>query len=165
MVSCGENTAQISSPDETVCVQPTAELPAGNYTYDRASNQIAPIDAAANPSPTPDPAPVGTVEFTFTSFGGYNDCVEDLLDLYEGRSPDAGWRSDCAEAAIRVYGNNGLSRQQAREAIELADFRATSLLTLKFYPLRGLRVRVAQLLGYIYEVDSEDPQMQDLATP
>lgn len=165
-VSCGGNVAQISSQDETVCVQPTAELPAGNYTYDRASNQIAPSDAAGSPPPDPAPSPIaGTLEFNFTSFGGYNDCVEDLLDLYEGRERSPGGQSPCAEEAIRVYGTNGLSRQQAREAIELADFRATNLLTLKFYPLRGLRVRVAQLLGYIYEVDSDDPQMQDFATP
>jgi hypothetical protein len=47
-----------------------------------------------------------------------------------------------------------LTRDQARQLIEAANTYATTAFAgVKMYPLRGQRIRIAELFGFIYELD------------
>jgi hypothetical protein len=103
------------------------------------------------------------VNFTFTNLYDYSTCLDGLLLLYEGRLQLQKANNPCLDRIIEIYGNN-LSQQQGREIVELANFRATRLLTGRLYPPLGIRRRVAIAFGYIYDMDANDPQMHALAT-
>ena len=102
--------------------------------------------------------------FTFTSLGAYNSCVEDILLLYQDkeRFRQQGRRGDCLADVFQTYANTGLSKSQALDLIKAANTYVSTALTTKFYPLRGLRMQVAKLLGFIYELDANDQEIMQL---
>jgi len=102
--------------------------------------------------------------FTFTRLGAYNSCVEDILLLYQDkeRFRQQGRRGDCLADVFQTYANTGLSKYQALDLIKAANTYVSTALTTKFYPLRGLRMQVAKLLGFIYELDANDQEIMQL---
>ncbi|MGK7944971.1 MAG: hypothetical protein AB4058_10935 [Microcystaceae cyanobacterium] len=184
-VACNDNVVRVQSQSETVCVQPTSELPLGNYNYDSVSNQIQPINNATNlpltssssesSRLTPDSVSAHNV-FKFTNLYDYSSCLDDILLVYEGRLrrengqitliyPEMSRihekKSNCIDKVIDIYGNR-LNNQQTYELLNLANFRATQLLDARLYPPRGIRRRAAQLVGFIYEIDRTNAEILQL---
>lgn len=151
-VTCRVGVATIRLDTNTVCVNPTPQLSPGDYVYDPASNQIKPFQV--------------TAAFTFKNVTEYGNCLEDILRLYEDKEKfrQQPRRSDCSADVFRNSLENGLSKAQSLAMIEAANFYATSLLNPKLFPPRGQRVRIAQMFGFIYEIDAKDEAIQKLAT-
>lgn len=96
------------------------------------------------------------LRFTFTGPKDYGDCLQDILQLYEdkNRFRQQGRRSDCLPEVFRVYGDRGLTKEQALELIKAANQYATnSRLTLRLFPPGGMRSRVTQMFGFVYDID------------
>ena len=120
---------------------------------------IAPQNTPSiNPAANPPKSFQSTSQFTFTSVLQYGNCLEDILQLYQAGSQFRleGRRSDCRADVFQAYQGRQMSKQQALELIQMADFRATSLLTSKLYPPMGQRRRVKQMLRFTYAIDSND---------
>jgi len=148
LVPCSTGVASITYGTEKVCVTPTPQLPAGEYIYESTTNQVTPLNSHT----------VATSKFTFTSVLDYSNCLETILQLYQGRLTPQQQNSCIAQS------NQQLSKSQALELISGANFYATNMLERKLYPPRGQRRRVAQIFQFIYEIDASDAQMQKLAT-
>ncbi|MEG4090309.1 hypothetical protein [Microcoleus sp. Pol12B4] len=61
-VDCNAGTAVVRiafERDKVYCIVPSSEVPAGNYTYDRTTGEIFPLNAAP-PTPSDTPGPVNT---------------------------------------------------------------------------------------------------------
>ncbi|OKH32838.1 hypothetical protein NIES2119_25005 [[Phormidium ambiguum] IAM M-71] len=151
-VNCRPGVASIRQDQKTVCVNPTPQLPPGDYTYNPATNQISAI-ATTRP-------------FTFVNSLQYSHCVQDILRFYQNKEQllQQGRQSDCLADKFQANMQTGISRQQAREMIEAADVYATALVKPKLFPPRGLREQVAQQFGFIYELDVNDPVIRQMAT-
>lgn len=151
-VNCRPGVASIRQDQKTVCVNPTPQLPPGDYTYNPATNQISAI-ATTRP-------------FTFVNSLQYSHCVQDILRFYQDKEQlrQQGRQSDCLADKFQANMHTGISRQQAREMIEAADVYATALVKPKLFPPRGLREQVAQQFGFIYELDANDPEIRRMAT-
>ncbi|HEY9637819.1 MAG TPA: hypothetical protein V6D14_30785 [Coleofasciculaceae cyanobacterium] len=151
-IPCTAGVVTIRLDTNTVCVRPTPQLLAGDYIYNVASNQLNPVKVGA--------------PFTFKSVSEYGNCLEDLLRLYEDkeRFGQQGRLSNCSAEVFQAYSNNGLPKEQALQLIKTADFYATSLLNPKLYPPLGLRRRIAQSFGFIYEIDTNDQGIRKLVT-
>lgn len=151
-VNCRPGVASIRQDKKTVCVNPTPQLPPGDYTFNPATNQISPI-ATTRP-------------FSFVNSLQYSHCVQDILRFYQDKEQllKQGRQSDCLADKFQANMQTGISRQQAREMIEAADVYATALVKPKLFPPRGLREQVAQQLGFIYELDANDPVIRQMTT-
>lgn len=148
LVPCTTGVASITYGAEKTCVTPTPQLPAGEYAYELTTNQVTPLNSHT----------VATSKFTFTSVLDYSNCLETILQQYQGTlNPQQ--QNGCI-----VQSNQYLSQSQALELISGANFYATNMLERKLYPPRGQRRRVAQLFQFIYEIDASDAEMQKLAT-
>jgi len=145
-------------------VQPTIE------PLQPAGLMIQPITPQASPVPNPathsNPAsnisPMQlTGQFTFTNALEYSHCLEDILRLYQTgakfRPEDR--RSTCRDDIFQAYRNRPLPKEQALELIQMADFYATSLLSVRLYPLAGQRQRVRQWFGFVYAIDAKPPMV------
>ena len=143
-INCDRSVVSLRMADKTVCVKPTPQLPPGDYTYNPAANQISPVKVNR--------------QYIFTNLLEYSKCLEDILRLYEDKEQvkQQGRQSNCREDVFQASLDNGLSKTQALEIIDTANFYATSLLNQKLYPPRGQRVRVAKLFGFIYQIDAND---------
>ncbi len=124
------------------------------------NGQLTPID---RPTPQIPNAP----QFSFANALEYSQCLEVILRLYESSNQLTAQmpQSSCLAEIERVYGSDSLTKQEALSLVSSADFYATNLLTTKLYPLRGQRIRVTRSLGFLYEIDANNEQMRDLATP
>lgn len=151
-IPCTAGVVTIRLDTNTVCVRPTPQLLAGDYIYNLASNQLNPVKVAA--------------PFTFKTVSEYGNCLEDILRLYEDkqRFREQGRLSNCSAEVFQAYSTNGLPKEQALQLIKTANFYATSLLNPKLYPLLGLRRRIAQAFGFIYEIDTNDEGVRKLVT-
>jgi len=148
LVPCITGVASITYGAEKACVTPTQQLPAGEYIYESTTNQVTPQNSQT----------VATPNFTFTSVLDYSNCLETILQLYQG-TLNAQQQNGC-----EVQSNQQLSKSQALEFISGANFYATNMLERKLYPPRGQRRRVAQIFQFIYDIDANDAEMQKLAT-
>ncbi|MBC6476595.1 MAG: hypothetical protein GDA56_01090 [Hormoscilla sp. GM7CHS1pb] len=166
LATCGPNVAIIALGSKAVCVSSTSELPAGFYTYDRNSNQLNPASSQATVPQRTAPVKIPKPIFTFTVSQEYSLCVEDILQLYLNREQflQSRRRSNCLPEIIDIYTNAGMFEESdALKLIESADLYATTLLTRKLFLPVGQRRRIAQWLGYIYEIDAGKPEMVRLA--
>lgn len=133
------------------------------------NGELVPLDAQpSQPMPSLQPSnvePSSTPAFSFTNTLEYGDCLEVILKLYgnSGTLTEREQQSSCFEKIRVAYGNNGLSKLDALQLISAADFYATTLLSRDLYPLRGQRVRIASLFGFIYTVDVNDSHIRNLA--
>lgn len=111
---------------------------------------------------------IQNITFTFNNVNEYGNCLDVLLLSHEGRieqialTLNAQRQNVCAEQVFNIFGNN-LNSDQMLQLVDLANFRATSLLDKKIFSSYGLRRRIAIELGYIYEIDLNDPQMLEYA--
>jgi hypothetical protein len=133
--------------------------------------QLIPINDSAVPATPATPtgsrlvplsaAPTSTANFSFTNVLQYSDCLSAILDLYQGNIPaDLPTRRNACTAAIeQAAGEDGLSQIEARQLVSAADFYSNHFLAKPLYPPKGLRLRVAQLLGYVYQIDQNDPEV------
>lgn len=187
MSNCDGNVVSIRdlSTQEIACIKPNQQISSGNYVYDRVTNQIRPdtnvnqintrsatqnsenqnieevvIENYVNPMPSNTDPRIADVVIDFVDIYGYNNCLDALLLLYEGRNPVG--NNSCLQNVTEVFGNQ-ISRDVMLELVDIANVRATSLLPRKLYPAYGLRRRVAQSVGYVYEIDVDNPEMIRLA--
>ena len=155
-VACVTGAVFIRSGSLTICVNPTAELPAGNYTYDPVSNQLVAVTSA----------PAGEkLTFSFTRLADYTNCVDDILTLYKDRERfrQQARRGNCLPEQMQAYAETGISKQQALELLKAANEYVSTALTVRFYPLRGQREQIASFFGFIYDVDANDAEIQRMA--
>lgn len=156
LAPCSSGVVTIASGTAKVCVNPTLELPAGDYTYEPALNQIIPVNSQTT---------VVSPRFTFTNVLQYSNCLESILQLYQnsGSLSQQKAQNSCLADIYQIYRDQGLSKSQALELVSSANFYATTMLSREIYPPRGQRIRVAQMLKFIYEIDANDEEMQRLA--
>lgn len=185
LTNCSANAVVITdlNTQETACVQPSNQLNSGNYIYDAIANQIRPntrengtntrsieqnqniveqtiIETHRNPTPNSNDSRIADVVFDFVDIYSYNNCLDALLLLYEGRNPVG--NNSCLQNVTAIFGNQ-VNSNIMLELIDIANVRATSLLPRRIFPAYGIRRRVAQSLGYVYEIDVENQEMIRLA--
>ncbi|PHV62586.1 hypothetical protein [Cyanobacterium aponinum] len=187
--NCDGNVVSIRdlNTQEIACVKPNQQISSGNYVYDRVTNQIRPdtnvdsdtanvsqtntrgasqnieevvTEGYVNPNPSNADPRIADVVIDFVDIYGYNNCLDALLLLYEGRNPVGD--NSCLQNVKEVFGNQ-ISRDVMLELVDIANVRATSLLPMELYPAYGIRRRVAQSVGYVYEIDVDNPEMIRLA--
>ena len=101
------------------------------------------------------------LELTFSTLYEYNNCLDELMLIYEGRLNRTGYgslKSPCAVEVVKLYGNPP-TREEMLEILDLANFRATKLLDNPVYPALGIRRRVIQNTGYVYDIDENNPEV------
>ena len=171
-VSCSsQRVSSIHYGNEKVCVTPSRQLPAGNYVFNPTNNQIVPVQQSTiepsthriQPNRIPSGGGIEDLSITFNTLGEYIDCVENILHLYEGRLDASNQNDQCVGEVIEAFGTRSLTKSQAYQILDLANFQATQIQTPKFFPPRGIRIRAARLLGYTYELDANDEEIQNLA--
>jgi hypothetical protein len=130
---------------------------------------LVPIDPATPQTPTaPDTSftPPTNLHFAFTNTLEYGDCLEVMLQLYQKTREltPRERQNQCFTGLQQVYPSESLTRTEALNAIATANFYATTLLDRELYPVKGQRMRVAQQLGFIYEIDETDPIIREMAS-
>ena len=172
IIRCDINTAQITdlATTEQACVKTTEQLNAGNYIYDPNNNQIRPepdfantavnpnrsFDSFVNPTPNVNDPRIADVVLDFNNIYDYNNCLDAMLLLYEGRNPVGD--NSCLVSITNTLGYQ-INQNLMLELIDLANFRATNLLPKRIYPAYGIRRRIAQSIGYVYEIDLNNQEM------
>lgn len=156
LVPCSSSVVAIASGTAKTCVNPTPQLPAGDYTYNQALNQIIPVNSQATAL---------RPKFTFINVLEYSKCLESILQLYQNPESLTQQKpqNSCLTDIHQIYGNRGLTQSEALELVSSANFYATNLLSAKIYPPRGQRRRVAQMFKFIYEIDANDAEIQKFA--
>ena len=183
ITNCSANAVVITdlTTQETACVQPSSQLNSGNYVYDAIANQIRPdtrsnttttrsveqnlidqniVENYTNPTSRSSDPRIADVVFDFIDIYGYNNCLDALLLLYEGRNPVGD--NSCLLNVTAIFGNQ-INRDVMLELVDIANVRATSLLPKRLYPAYGIRRRVAQSIGFVYEIDTTNPEIIKLA--
>ena len=191
VIPCQGNSAKIQYKGTPICVQATDEIPAGSYTYNDNTNQIVPSLSTAISDPKLQPANNSTQPlqktpnnidmgklFVFTNLYDYSSCLDDILRLHLGElrrennqitlvygdfSRIHEKKSFCIDKIIDLYGNRQINNVEVFELFDLANFRATKLLAARLYPPLGIRQRAAKYIGYIYEMDRNNPDILRLA--
>lgn len=134
-----------------------------------ASAQSIPITTANLPLSDSNLVPLHSnsnqINFTFTNVLEYSDCLSAILDLYQGKMPSSlpTRQNACATTIQQAAGSDGLSESEARELLSAADFYSTHMLSRGLYPPKGLRLRIAELLGFIYAIDQNDAEILERA--
>lgn len=114
--------------------------------------------SVATPSPNTKPSPTtkNPYGFTFNTPDAYGNCLQDILQLYQNKEifKRKGRQSNCLPQIFQKYANTGLSWTRARILIEAANVYATNPpLSVKLFPPKGLRSRISDIFGIVYEVD------------
>ncbi len=154
--------------------EPVLAAPAAGHSPAAEERKIPPQLTAsgvvAAPVAPPDVSglqdPMNALQFVFASIAQYADCLEDILQLYQGPVAFKAQprHSMCLPEVFEAYKDTGFSRQQALQLVQAADFYATKLLSSTLYPPFGQRERVARWFGFVYGMDMTNPKMQALAT-
>lgn len=99
-------------------------------------------------------------DFDFNNTYDYAACLDVILLAYERRNVELGnaFKNDCATDVLNTFGNN-LSKDVALQLVESANSYATEELESPLYPSLGLRRRIAINLGYVYEMDKNNPDI------
>lgn len=106
------------------------------------------------------PSPAATPSFSFTNLFEYSNCIESILTLYQNTPPSSRTQQDACYLMIQQsVGQDGLSHSEALELISAANFYTSHFLSDTLYPPKGQRLRIAKMLGFIYEIDQNDPQV------
>lgn len=133
-----------------------------------SSAQMAPTSGAPAISPGSNlvplspssPSPAVTPSFSFTNLLEYSDCLEAILTLYKNAAPSSRTQQDTCYGMIQQsVGRDGLSQLEALELVSAADFYTAHFLSRTLHPPRGQRLRIAKMLGFIYEIDQNDPEI------
>ncbi len=118
------------------------------------------IENYTNPTPRSSDLRIAEVVFDFVDIYGYNNCLDALLLLYEGGNPVRD--NSCLLNVTAIFGNQ-INRDVMLELVDIANVRATSLLPKRLYPAYGIRRRVAQSIGFVYEIDANNQEIIKLA--
>ena len=104
--------------------------------------------------------------FDFNNTYDYAACLDVILLAYEQRNAELEntFKNDCATKVLNTFGNN-ISKDIALQLVESADVHATQGLQSPLYPSLGLRRRIAINLGYVYNMDKNNPDILKYTTP
>ena len=195
LTKCQGNVVQITHDvtGEKGCVVPNKKLPAGNFIYNSAAHTISSM-TTQQASHSPDVAvTVGQSEtpqkpetkpkpelaeskaqdrkikefvFDFNNTYDYAACLDVILLAYERRNAELEnvYQNDCATNVLNTFGKN-LSKDVALQLVELANLHATKELEDPLYPSFGLRRRIAINLGYVYDMDKNNPDILKYINP
>ena len=110
--------------------------------------------------PQPQNSQMQKFVFDFNNAYDYAACLDVILLSYEQRNAELenASKNDCATKVLNTFGDN-LPKERALELVELADLHATKRLEDPLYPSLGLRRRIAINLGYIYDMDKNNPDV------
>ena len=106
------------------------------------------------------------IVFDFDNTYDYAACLDVILLAYEQRNIELqnAYKNDCATNILNTFGNN-LQKDLALQLIESADSHATEGLENPLYPSLGLRRRIAINLGYVYDMDKNNPNILKYVNP
>lgn len=98
--------------------------------------------------------------FDFNNTYDYAACLDVILLAYEQRNRELEnvYKNDCATSILNTFGND-LEKDLALQLIKSADSHATEKLENPLYPSLGLRRRIAINLGYVYDMDKNNPDI------
>lgn len=131
-------------------------LPGLALTPVSGTGRLVPLD----PAPALPPATSTRPNFAFTNVLEYSDCLAAILDGYLNTDSSLPTRQNlCQDTIYQTAGHDGLSQAEALELVSAADFYSTHFLSRAVYPPKGLRLRIAENLGFIYEIDQHDPEV------
>ncbi len=104
--------------------------------------------------------------FDFNNTYDYGTCLDVILLVYEKRNAELEnvFKNDCATNILNTFGNN-LSKDVALQLVESANLYATKELESPLYPTLGLRRRIAINLGYVYDIDKNNPDILKYINP
>ncbi|MGB5634465.1 MAG: hypothetical protein WBM86_17020 [Waterburya sp.] len=104
--------------------------------------------------------------FDFNNTYDYGTCLDVILLVYEKRNAELEnvFKNDCATNILNTFGNN-LSQDVALQLVESANLYATKELESPLYPTLGLRRRIAINLGYVYDIDKNNPDILKYINP
>ena len=124
-----------------------------------SSNTIETVPVDSDQSGTQ----VGAFTFTFDNAFDYSSCMDIILLAHEQRISDLqqARQNQCANDVLATFGTN-ISRGLALQLVEAANTHATEKLESSLYPVLGIRRRVAINLGYIYDIDRNNPEVLKL---
>lgn len=122
----------------------------------------AQIESVPSESATPNSQSGQSPEFAFDFDNTYDyaSCLDVILLAYEGRDAELAnvSKNDCATNVLNTFGND-LSQDEALQLVKAADLYATETLETPLYPSLGLRRRIAINLGYVYNMDKNNPDI------
>jgi hypothetical protein len=153
---CRGEVAKITNivTKEVACVRPNRDLEAGEYTYHPAGRSILSrrVDVEEYNRL------IAENDLYFNNAYEYGTCLDAILLAYEGRERELERLddTDCVNNVIDNYGTT-ISRDTALQLIQLAHYRAITFLPSDLYPTLGLRERIALDLGYLYDIDKDNP--------
>lgn len=106
------------------------------------------------------------VTFDFNNTYDYAACLDVILLSYEQRIAELEnvFKNDCATNILNTYGNN-LSQEDALQLVKSADVYVKNELEDPLYPTLGLRRRIAINLGYVYDIDQNNPDILKYINP
>ena len=104
--------------------------------------------------------------FNFDNTYDYAACLDVILLAYERRNAELAnvYKNDCATNVLNTFGDD-LSKDEALQLVESADLYATETLENPLYPSLGLRRRIAINLGYVYNMDKNNPDILKYINP
>lgn len=104
--------------------------------------------------------------FNFNNTFDYAACLDVILLAYERRNAELknAFKNDCATNVLNTFGSN-LSKDEALQLVDSANFYATEKLQNPLYPTLGLRRRIAINLGYVYDADKNNPDILKYINP
>ena len=104
--------------------------------------------------------------FNFNNTFDYAACLDVILLAYERRNAELknAFKNDCANNVLNTFGSN-LSKDEALQLVDSANFYATEELQNPLYPTLGLRRRIAINLGYVYDADKNNPDILQYINP
>ena len=104
--------------------------------------------------------------FNFNNTFDYAACLDVILLAYERRNAELknAFKNDCATDVLNTFGSN-LSKDEALQLVDSANFYATEELENPLYPTLGLRRRIAINLGYVYDADKNNPDILQYINP
>ena len=187
LTECKANTIQIKhdKTGEVACAVPSQKLQSGNYIYNSAEHTLSPVKPPAEDQATKTPAPQVQPEpksepvdpqiqarkleeftFDFNNTYDYATCLDIILLSYEGRNSELknAAQNDCGTKVLTNFGNN-LTKEIAVKLVEKADLHATEGLQSPLLPSLGLRRRIAINLGYVYDIDKNNPNILKYTNP
>ena len=109
---------------------------------------------------------LGDFAFTFDNAFDYSSCIDIILLAHEQRIGDLeqARQNQCANEVLATFGTN-ISRELALELVEASNIHATEKLERSLYPVLGIRRRAAINLGYVYDIDRNNPEVLKLLNP
>lgn len=130
--------------------------------YQQVMENLRKLESSNSSQPSDNSQSATAPRFTFTNILEYSNCLEDIVQISQApeQLKQQGRKSNCLVDVFQKYENTGISQSVALELVEAANNYATSAQrTAKIFPPKGLRLKIAQIFGFVYQIDAQNENM------